>query len=40
VTGNPGCLLQIAKGCRERGLDLEVLHPVTLLARSVRRALP
>ncbi len=35
VTGNPGCLLQIAKGCRGRGLDLEVLHPVELLARSV-----
>jgi len=38
VTGNPGCLLQIAKGCRERRLGIEVLHPVTLLARSVRRA--
>jgi glycolate oxidase iron-sulfur subunit len=36
VTGNPGCVLQIAKGCRERGLDLEVIHPVTLLARAVR----
>jgi glycolate oxidase iron-sulfur subunit len=35
VTGNPGCLLQIAKGCRGRGLEVEVLHPVELLARSV-----
>jgi glycolate oxidase iron-sulfur subunit len=35
VTGNPGCLLQIAKGARARGLDLEVVHPVELLARSV-----
>ncbi len=35
VTGNPGCLLQIAKGCRDRGLDVEVLHPMELLARSV-----
>jgi glycolate oxidase iron-sulfur subunit len=35
VAGNPGCLLQIAKGCRERGLDLEVLHPVELVSRSV-----
>jgi glycolate oxidase iron-sulfur subunit len=35
VAGNPGCLLQIAKGARARGLDLEVLHPVELLARSV-----
>jgi glycolate oxidase iron-sulfur subunit len=36
VTGNPGCIMQIAKGCRARGLDLEVVHPVTLLARAVR----
>ena len=36
VTGNPGCLLQIASGCRRRGLDLEVIHPVTLVARAVR----
>ena len=35
VTGNPGCMLQIAKGARARGLDLEVLHPVELLARAV-----
>jgi glycolate oxidase iron-sulfur subunit len=36
VTGNPGCLMQIARGARERGLDLEVLHPVTLVARAMR----
>lgn len=36
VTGNPGCLLQIATGCRRRGVDVEVIHPVTLLARAVR----
>jgi glycolate oxidase iron-sulfur subunit len=35
AAGNPGCLLQIAKGCRQRGLDVEVVHPVELLARSV-----
>lgn len=35
VTGNPGCLLQIAKGCRERGLPVELLHPVELLARAL-----
>ena len=34
VTGNPGCLMQIAKGARARNLDLELAHPVTLLARS------
>lgn len=37
VTGNPGCVLQIARGCRARGLDVEVLHPVQVLARSVAR---
>jgi glycolate oxidase iron-sulfur subunit len=35
VTGNPGCLLQIAKGCRARGLAIEVVHPIELLWRSV-----
>jgi glycolate oxidase iron-sulfur subunit len=34
AAGNPGCLLQIARGCRERGLPIEVVHPVELLARS------
>ena len=34
VTGNPGCMLQIAKGARQRGLELEILHPVEVLARS------
>jgi glycolate oxidase iron-sulfur subunit len=34
ATGNPGCMLQIAKGARVRGLDLEVLHPVELLGRA------
>jgi glycolate oxidase iron-sulfur subunit len=34
VAGNPGCLMQIAQGARARGLDLEVVHPVTLLARA------
>jgi len=34
VTANPGCMLQIAKGARARGLDLEILHPVELLARA------
>jgi glycolate oxidase iron-sulfur subunit len=35
ATGNPGCLLQIAQGCRERGLDVTLVHPVELLARAV-----
>jgi len=36
ATGNPGCVLQIARGAREGGLDIEVVHPVTLLARAMR----
>ena len=35
VTGNPGCLLQIAKGLRARGAKVEVVHPVELLARAL-----
>jgi glycolate oxidase iron-sulfur subunit len=38
ASGNPGCLLQIGMGVREAGLDVEVLHPVELLARSYAEA--
>jgi glycolate dehydrogenase iron-sulfur subunit len=34
AAANPGCLLQIAWGCRERGLDVSLVHPVELLARA------
>jgi glycolate oxidase iron-sulfur subunit len=34
AAANPGCLLQIAWGCRERGLDVTTVHPVELLARA------
>jgi len=34
ASGNPGCLMQIAKGLRERGAAVEVVHPVELLARA------
>jgi len=40
AAGNPGCLMQIAKGARARGLDLELAHPVTLLARSAFGSAP
>lgn len=36
TAGNPGCLLQIARHAREAGLELEVVHPVELLARALR----
>jgi glycolate oxidase iron-sulfur subunit len=35
AAANPGCLLQIAGGCRQRGLDVTLVHPVELLARAV-----
>ena len=35
VSGNPGCLMQIAQQCRARGLAIEVTHPVSLLARAL-----
>jgi len=34
ATGNPGCLLQIGGGVRAAGLDVEVVHPIELLARA------
>ncbi len=38
ATGNPGCLLQLVTGCRQRGVELRVVHPVTLLAEAYRSA--
>ncbi|HJQ99995.1 MAG TPA: heterodisulfide reductase-related iron-sulfur binding cluster [Methylomirabilota bacterium] len=35
TAGNPGCLMQIQQHCREAGMDVEVVHPVTLLARAL-----
>jgi len=40
ATGNPGCLLQIRLGLRQRGLDLRAYHPVELLAWSVEGRVP
>jgi glycolate oxidase iron-sulfur subunit len=34
ATGNPGCMMQIAYGARQRELPLEVLHPVQLLDQA------
>ncbi len=36
ATGNPGCMMQIALGARERGLDINVVHPIQLLDESYR----
>lgn len=35
VTSNVGCLLHFASGLRAQGKKIEVLHPVTLLARQI-----
>ena len=35
TAGNPGCLMQIRQHCQAEGLSVEVVHPVTLLARAL-----
>jgi len=35
AAGNPGCLMQIRQHCRAQGLAVDVVHPVTLLARAL-----
>jgi glycolate oxidase iron-sulfur subunit len=37
ATANPGCHLQILNGLRDVGSPIEVVHPVSLLARAYRR---
>jgi glycolate oxidase iron-sulfur subunit len=36
ATGNPGCIMQIALGAREGGLELDVVHPIQLLDEAYR----
>ncbi len=36
AAANPGCHLQLVNGLKARGIDVEVAHPVTLLARAYR----
>src|SRR6266508_988865 len=35
ISANPGCMLQIAAGLRERGIELPVLHVVEVLDRAM-----
>ena len=35
VTSNIGCAMHMANGLCEQGMNVEVLHPVTLLARQM-----
>jgi glycolate oxidase iron-sulfur subunit len=40
VSANIGCAMHLAAGLRGRGLNVEVLHPVSLLARALVPAAP
>ncbi len=37
ATANPGCLLQLQNTAAARGVRLDVCHPISLLARSLRQ---
>ncbi len=39
VAGNPGCLLQIEKGIRQKGLEMKTAHPIELLDWSYKGAI-
>jgi glycolate oxidase iron-sulfur subunit len=34
VASNPGCMLHMARGARERGIEAQVVHVVEVLARA------
>jgi glycolate dehydrogenase iron-sulfur subunit len=34
ITGNPGCMMQIALGAQQKGYELAVMHPIQLLDES------
>lgn len=38
VAANPGCVIQLAHGVRQRGLAIKVIHPIDLLDQAYRRA--
>jgi Fe-S oxidoreductase len=36
LTGNPGCMGQIKHGAKRFNVDVEVLHPITLIRRFLK----
>jgi glycolate oxidase iron-sulfur subunit len=36
VSSNIGCALHVAAGFRERGIKMEVVHPIVLIARQLK----
>jgi len=38
ATANPGCLLQLINGARQEGINLRIVHPITLLAEAYRNS--
>jgi glycolate oxidase iron-sulfur subunit len=40
ITGNAGCILQVAREAREQGEKLWVVHPMDLLDLSYRNERP
>jgi glycolate oxidase iron-sulfur subunit len=40
ATANPGCAVQLEAGARGAGGKIEIVHPVTLLARAYRAGRP
>lgn len=40
ATANPGCHLQLESGARKFAVDVEVRHPISLLAEAYRRETP
>jgi len=37
ASANPGCCVQLEAGMREAGREVEIVHPITLLARAYRQ---
>jgi Fe-S oxidoreductase len=36
AAGNPGCVAWMRRAAKDRGLDLEIVHPIMLLDRALQ----